>query len=335
LEPLLSGILDAARIHGVEGAVADNLCRLSARYPSLELPERVARNCNHALHLSVYNLLAWELEARRVLDLLSSSRLSTPMVLKGGASKYGVYPHPRFRPSLDLDLLMPANEVDQACRLLLKEGYSFTSADHQRAWTAWHGHHVALERGSFQVELHRSIDNSGRRGLEYHDLLPDSSPLKPLHPAALAPSMESQTLILTAHALKHGLHIPLRDLVDLHLLLTLDRLDWEHLCHRAQSLNLAGTLECLTALAVALFATRLPQTPADPARGLSTLARLLATTPWRGGFLHPPLVTETMVRKTLVQLMLTRGTRFVGRQAVRYLGRRWKDLTHSSTPPTS
>ena len=53
------------------------------------------------------HLLRWEEGVRKGCDLLSEAGFPHPIVLKGGATKYTLYPSPHLRSSSDVDLLLP------------------------------------------------------------------------------------------------------------------------------------------------------------------------------------------------------------------------------------
>jgi hypothetical protein len=67
--------------------------------------------------------LLWRRELERLLRALSAEGI-VPVVLKGTALAYTLYPAPHLRPRIDLDLLVPPAAREQAARALEQAGYA-------------------------------------------------------------------------------------------------------------------------------------------------------------------------------------------------------------------
>ncbi len=289
LPPILSGLLD-------------------------ELEEQREKN------RAIAHLLRWEDGVREGCMLLARAGLPHPIVLKGGAAKYTLYPLPHLRTSADLDLLLPREQVPEAVELMERGGFQLVVTDVRRPYTARHGHQVMLRRGHTIVELHRSIDNLARPSLSYERLLLDSVPLPDLHPWLRGPSPVDSLLIAAAHALKHGLLVSLRDLVDIQLALESSTLD-EPLLHRR--VREAALEQALAFLAL--------QAGSLSGRWTARHSSLAMALPWTGALFGEwryggNSLGDGFLRKLLAHLFLTPGTASTQRLLTRFIHRRGMDL---------
>lgn len=113
---------------------------------------------------SVVRTRVWlEPTIREVLGKLQGLGLD-PIVLKGAALAYTAYPEPAHRTMSDIDLLLPADQLDIARATLLAIGFSDDDSGKPPS------HHL--------VRLHRqSAPPPGEIGVElHHQLLPEPSP---------------------------------------------------------------------------------------------------------------------------------------------------------------
>ena len=319
---------DAAR-HGTAAALAENLVRL---LPHLSLDpaqsQELAQRSEQSRRQAIFDLLGWELEARRVLDVLSVVDSGPLLVLKGGGLKYTAYPDPWFRSSTDLDILLPDHSTKRHAGALLEAGFEVVVSDPNRPWTSTEGHHLALARTGFGVELHRSVDNNDRSGLDWQTLAREARPVPELHPAATALSMEHAAVVVAVHALKHGLDVPLRDLVDLHFLVHREGTDWDQAVAIARAQDVGGVLGFLLTVCQELFCSRVPPHLLEELRPSlpKTLALRAVLSAWRPGFFATGLAREGQGRKLLAHALLTEQAQTTFRVLGKYAGRRLRDL---------
>ncbi len=319
----LADLLPRTRLHGTEVAAAANLDRWVA-HPTLAWcdSESLRKERIAIRHGAVAHLLGWEKGAREVIDRLTEAGHSPPLVLKGGAAKYRLYPEPHLRPSADLDLLLPADEVAGAAERLAAAGFSPLISDPARPWTALQGHHVGLARGKTVVELHRTVDYHDNPVLRYAALVPDAVPLSGLHPGALAPSDAGNAVVAAAHALKHGLHVPLRDLVDLQLWIQAPDGNVERGLELAKAAELDRALAWLARVCGLLFGR---WTPAhDLLAAHLPLPAGAWLDPWQQGGCPLP---DGPARRLAAHLLLTPGLRPSLRLVGRFAHRRIRDLS--------
>lgn len=275
---------------------------------------------------AVAHLLRWEKGARDVCEFLARASLPAPLVLKGGATKYTLYPAPHLRSSADLDLLLPPDVVRPAVAALEGIGYAPRSVA-RREWTARHGNEVMLTRDGHVVELHRTVDYHDWPALSYPVLMQEATELPQLHAGVFAPGLADTCLIAAAHALSHGLLVPLRDLVDIQLALEHPKFDLPALQARAH----ASGLHLVLAFAVLQAGTLSDRwTPAH-----SALAQALPGYPdwllseWRYGGLTLP---DGRIRLLAANLLLVPGISRSLRLTGLYLRRRWRDLLDNVGP---
>ncbi len=271
--------------------------------------------------MAVAHLLRWERGALKSSALLKNAGLSSPLVLKGGAAKYALYPTPYLRTSADLDLLLPAAEVDPAIGVMEQAGFTLVATDHRRPYTARFGHQVMLRRERTIVELHRSVDNLERPSMSFDALIDESRSITGLDPWLRGPSPEVALLIAAAHALKHGLLLPLRDLVDVQLALEDAHLDVDLLLTRAKEADLDQVLAFLASQAGSLSG-RWTSRHSAAVEALPE-ATNLSFKEWRYG---GNAMSGGFPRILLAHLQLTPGTASTRRLLARFVNRRVRDL---------
>jgi hypothetical protein len=298
----------------VEGPLAQK------ELPSSLSSLRILLNGRREKSQAIAHLLRWEAGVKESGALLSGAGLSPAIVLKGGSSKYTHYPSPYLRSSSDVDLLLPPEEVERASKALTDDGFNLVVTDPRRPYTAVHAHQVMLRRGSTIVELHREVDNLARPTLSYARLISDASKLAALDTWFYAPSPESILLIAAAHALKHGLLIPLRDLVDVQLAIE-SLLDEALLKSRAKESHLHEVLAFL-ALQAGSLSGRWSPLHSSLAEALPTKARFVFDERRHGG----NGLGDGSLRKFLTHAVLTPGGSSTQRLLSRFIQRRLRDL---------
>jgi predicted nucleic acid-binding protein len=153
--------------------------------------------------------LARKHELVRVLSALAEPGVR-PLLLKGAALAYSIYPSPVLRPRADTDLLIHAADRAVTTRVLSALGYETSNTVtgelvmHQRGY-------VARDRFGMDhvLDVHWRISNTQMfsRALDYEELLSRSVPLAALgvHARGLAPA---DALLLACMHRAHHIHSP-------------------------------------------------------------------------------------------------------------------------------
>jgi hypothetical protein len=159
--------------------------------------------------------------------------------LKGPPLGERLYGEAALRPSVDLDLLVAAADLDRAVAALGAAGWR-VPAEPTARWQRRHHHHLALARpGATDLELHFRAASGFGGALPAEGLLARATPgeFRGQPVRLLAP--EDEALYLAVHAAGHGLG-RLLWLVDVKSLLALHRgLDWDVVARRARACSLS------------------------------------------------------------------------------------------------
>jgi hypothetical protein len=159
-------------------------------------------------------------------------------LLKGPFLGERLYGEAALRPSVDLDLLVSADDLDHATAALGDAGWRVEGGASAR-WHRRHHHHLLLGRpGATDVELHFRAHVGFGAVLPAEDLLGRTSSSEFLGKPVRLLAPEDEALYLAVHAAGHGLG-RLLWLVDLKALLALHPgLDWNAVVARAQAFGL-------------------------------------------------------------------------------------------------
>ncbi|MBM4372870.1 MAG: nucleotidyltransferase family protein [Deltaproteobacteria bacterium] len=330
----LSLLLRQAREHGVEYAVTRSLLRpgwsgLLADHESTALREVQAGVVRQGL--------VWERLAREALTLLAGG--SPPILLKGAGARAVLYEDPAERHSVDLDLMIPEDSEREALKALEAGGWC---DEVSRPSPRWHVHAMWKEGplGGLSVEVHRTLDNPERSAIGYALLAPLCRRVETLGRVCLVPEAPAQLIVAATHALRHGLDLPLKSLVDVHL--------GVEACLRsgggrwtgdpgpdpvaragallARAPGTAATLGVLLDLSRSLFGTSLPpgwQADLAPPRWT---APLLSASVDHGmpGFARRAVAKSPRRRRLWFQLLLTGSPAVLTRVAWGWARRRWE-----------
>lgn len=183
----------------------------------LDLPphslEELKRNRTKSIHID----MEWEMVRDLVLDNLPPG--VPAILLKGAALRTLIYKDaPQVRACHDLDILIPSEELEQVERSLLAAGFESGLKPMARTWhtrNLWYRGY----RGIWLLELHTTLDSRERSVLGFHSLLPFCKPGPGLPAQVLVPDFHANVFVSAVHALKHGLDLPIKSLVDIHCLL--------------------------------------------------------------------------------------------------------------------
>ncbi|HSS66640.1 MAG TPA: nucleotidyltransferase family protein [Gammaproteobacteria bacterium] len=200
-------------------------------------------------------------ETRRVLAALKSERVA-PLVLKGAALAYSLYPRPHLRPREDTDLLVRQAAVADVVRTLRALGYR----RHERL----PGQRVLRqdtylrkdETGyTHALDLHWAISNRPAlaNSLDYAEIRQRAVAIEALSPCAMGLCHEDALLHACLHRLAHGDEDNLIWLYDIHLLVeSLSATEFERFAQTALAKRLGRASRDAIAKAQLRFRTTLP-----------------------------------------------------------------------------
>ena len=275
-------LLHRAREHAVEGLVLSVLLRSPlARELSDATSRELLGSWNHLRRQAA----VWDLERDRLLSRLSCAGLS-PVLLKGAALRETLYAEPAERWLCDLDLLLPAGELDAARVALIEVGYSdIGGAELHEAYRRHHFHDRLEHPNGFVVELHWALSRPGAepRLDERAFLTRATERLRPGGQALRVPSTEDMILHLASQNAEDTFG-RLSRLVDLDRLVSAaPALDWAYLRETARTSGAKNFLALALRLAERLLETPIPpgfiESLADSPLTRLSLA-LLDPVPW-------------------------------------------------------
>jgi hypothetical protein len=146
----------------------------------------------------------------RVLGALAAFGVK-PLLLKGAALAYSVYPSPGLRPRADTDLLIRNSDRDVCHRVLSDLGYEKVNAVHGELVQYQCGYTMQDRFGIGHVlDVHWRISNTQlfSQALEYEELSPRAISLKALGERARGPAPVHALLHACMHR-AHHLHSPM------------------------------------------------------------------------------------------------------------------------------
>jgi hypothetical protein len=212
---------------------------------------------------------------RRVLSLLQDADCS-PVILKGVAVAYSKYVRPEFRSFADLDVLLPADELERANRVLLASGFEINTAAPPPVGHQHLAPHFAPQR-EIVVELHSTLfEAKSPFTITIDEWIGRAEPMTVLGHAVRTLSPTDALLHTCAH-LSYGhryLRYPLRSLTDILALTQHGGVNWAALVWRAREAQMDGAVVWPLAVARAWLGAPIPTPvfqqlmPAQPLRSL-------------------------------------------------------------------
>ena len=155
-EALLRTVLSLANQHGVIGLA---LASFERQGVVANLPGRQSVEMAELLKRFRRRAMVFEVERNRILSALRAGEVGDPVVLKGAALASMHFREPVERFYGDIDLLLPAEQVEDAARALTPLGY--VNPFSQTAVEGYRSHHfhlrVANGKGGI-VELHWGLE---------------------------------------------------------------------------------------------------------------------------------------------------------------------------------
>ncbi|HSI55587.1 MAG TPA: nucleotidyltransferase family protein [Ramlibacter sp.] len=192
-------VLAVAEIHGIDALLHQQL----AGRP--DWPDGLLRT----LRGRAMQGAMWELHHQQVMNQTLAALHDAgvhPILIKGTALAYSIYPDPMLRKRGDTDLLVPAAARHKVHEVLLSLGFTrslgvtgeYVSYQASYIWPAAAG-------GVHALDLHWKINNSEvlSRLFSYDELRRDGMPLPLLGPHARGPSLVDSMLIACMHRATH------------------------------------------------------------------------------------------------------------------------------------
>jgi hypothetical protein len=201
-EAFIAGFLEGARYHGVLPLLHDRLQRAPASAQGW--PQQVLQACRE----EAIGHAMWEL---RHLDLLKQvlAKLAAagvrPVLFKGTALAYSLYPAGALRARGDTDLIIPPDALPQTTAVLESLGFERgmgTSGE----FVAYQTDFTRTEAGGeHSLDVHWRINNSEllSRLFSYQELLQRACPVPQLSPDALAAGTVDALLLACMHRATH------------------------------------------------------------------------------------------------------------------------------------
>lgn len=264
-----------------EGVVA--LLDAALREGLVDAPDLVRSCLAKAARDEVARLLVRQAEGRRILARFRDAGLE-PLLLKGSALAYWLYPGPHLRECVDIDLLFASRaEAVAASELLVADGYRRRQHFHTSVTAEFLCRREMAGGTMIDVDAHWALSSSPLFGarLSQEALFRDAIALPALSPHArgLGPVHAAlHACIHRAADLSKGGGESLKWMYDLHLLATaLQPEQWQQLSRRACETGLAGVCIDGFGASVAWFGTVLPHDVIDEMQAAATTEALDAS----------------------------------------------------------
>ncbi|GAI23264.1 unnamed protein product, partial [marine sediment metagenome] len=200
------------------------------------------------------------------------------ILLKGAGMAKAVYGNVAVRPMFDLDLLVPAAEVDRARTVLAGLNYAMLSSEPWAGFSQRYRHAMAYRRLSdgkkrpFHVDLHWGLLNAPYyERILVEDWFARAQPARVAGVEALVPAAEDHLVYLCGHlALHHRYDPALFRYYDVAVLIhhTDDVLDWDAVVQRAVDWRLVIPLQRMLARLEELWPQSVPASVAQEVAGL-------------------------------------------------------------------
>jgi hypothetical protein len=247
--------------HGVRGVRWEELVALAERHrlapllwrhlssspPPADVPREVLERLESAYLASTAGNLLRRARLHEVLGALGAAGVPA-MLLKGAALVETVYPEPGLRPMVDLDVLVPAQEIERAHTAVRNLGYVVNpqqTAETHQGMRDRHYHYPSLvaRDGMMAVEIHRHV----LMGPSAFDISGFWERARPGTggPAHLLPAPEDLLLHVGIHFSNDRLFWSkgaLGQLTDMAWIAACHPLDWDDVVRRAAEYGVGGRL---------------------------------------------------------------------------------------------
>jgi len=203
----------------------------------------------------------FEIQRDHVVAILLSAGVQ-PVILKGAAIAMTFYDKPFERDFVDLDILVPEDQVEQSLQALGAQGYvGPTSPEVLLAYRHYHFHVPLRDRLAHVVEIHWRLTRASELfQLDANEVLSQSTSLERSGPPVLVlPRPEHTLLHLVIQNLHEGFS-RLSRLVDMdRIVAATPGLDWDALIATARKGNLAPATAVSLQLANRLLGCTVPE----------------------------------------------------------------------------
>lgn len=191
-------VAQLARYHGVTALLRGNPA--CAHWPD---------SVHHALHEHAVQLAMWELRHQQVVSeaLRSLAREAIhPVVIKGTALAYSLYPDPALRARGDTDLIVPPRSMSEVHRILTSNHLRRANAL-SGEFISYQASYIASTPGGAQhaLDVHWKISNGEllSRLFTYDELLRQAQPTPALCSQALAAGPVHSLILACVHRASH------------------------------------------------------------------------------------------------------------------------------------
>uniref|UniRef100_UPI004055D353 nucleotidyltransferase domain-containing protein n=1 Tax=Candidatus Electronema sp. TaxID=2698783 RepID=UPI004055D353 len=226
-------------------------------------PDLLARLKETALRQAAAELLL-EADLRALLHAFAEAGIE-PLLLKGTALAYNLYPEPWLRPRCDTDLLVAASEREKAAALLQDMEYAPLLEENMDYVSAQKSYSKTGPGIRFSYDLHWQISNTNRhfsRSFADEHLFAAAVPVPALGEHARTLSKIDSLLYACFHRAGHFSHSGDRLiwLHDIHLLCqSLTEAEAETFCAKARRLEIRALCADAIAVSKSWFSTKLPE----------------------------------------------------------------------------
>lgn len=199
----------------------------------------------------------WDMERDRVLALLAREGLS-PVVLKGAALRLTTYRDAVERPVGDLDLLVPADQMERVVDRLVAAGYRMPEPAVIEGFREHHFHLPLRHPNGFEAELHWALTPAvSTHHLDEREFIARAVTVEAGGIVARVPCAEHMILHLSSQNTEDHFS-KLRRLVDLDRLIAAHDVAWDTVVREAVQGGLAAPVALSLQLAHHLLATPIP-----------------------------------------------------------------------------
>ncbi|MFQ5813737.1 MAG: nucleotidyltransferase family protein [Anaerolineae bacterium] len=312
---------EAVKALAPEHRVAGLLYRQALTHPTL-FPKELARWLGWVHTARLLRFEHWHDEVCQVLEALIGAQVPV-IVLKGWAFIATLYEgDPGQRPVTDLDLLVPAGEVDRVQSVLASLNYPMISSEPWPGFSQRYSYDMAYRRPSdgkppFHVDLHwRLLIVPYYERIPIEDWFVRAQPARVAGVEALVPAPEDHLVYLCGHLALHHRYSPaLFRYHDMAVLIhhTGDVLDWDAVVQRAVDWRLVIPLQRTLARLGELWPETVPAGVAQEVAGLQPTRAERWIHEWVVG--RPPNPTSDALLSLATMPGLGRRVRFVLEQA--------------------
>ena len=238
--------------------------RLQAR-PELKaaIPAQILERIHNGLLKNTAYISLFYCELQQILSVCAQEGINV-ILLKGAYLAKQVYPGMGLRPMSDMDLLVKPADLQRACVITEKLGYTTSHSYSQKVEMEFHRHMPIYKKGGFfAIEWHWQINEPGSPyDIKTDELWEQAIPMEISGLPCFGLAREDLLLHLALHLTgQHTFSLPLRSLVDIDILLRVDsqRIDWQVVIDRARHSHLERCLYLTLRLAQECFGTPLPE----------------------------------------------------------------------------